>query len=263
MARITSKDSLSRLWIWEKDSGSSAYNSGLRLGSAPCCLSYVIYSLSHVFGQSTFLLLPFPFRRPSWSPSSYVTWVTHVILLDDRLIWLSQILMIAAHSEEFASREKKYQTSLIFSSRPREANFSTKIRRTRDETAEFTVSRGILVSSFLHVCGGLSGQIRTQSNNLVRLRVPATTNFLNYFMACKRNRQKTVLGFLYIFLFIVEDFRNTRKNIVSQLVLDEVMKIHRGSKQHCKKTNHDMNVLAMFLEEIEELQFLLTGTSRN
>ena len=53
---------------------------------------------------------PFPFRRPSLS----------AILLDDRPAWLSQILMFAAHSEEFASRGKKYQTSLIFSSRPRE-----------------------------------------------------------------------------------------------------------------------------------------------
>ena len=63
--------------------------------------------------------------------------------------------MIAAHSEEFASRGKKYQTGLIFSSRPREANFSPKIRRTREETAELPASRGILLSSLLHVCGGL------------------------------------------------------------------------------------------------------------
>ena len=82
--------------------------------------------------------------------------VSHAILLDDRLAWLSQILMIAAHSEEFASRGKKYQTSFIFSSRTREANFSPKIRRTREETAELTASRGILLSSFLHVCGGLN-----------------------------------------------------------------------------------------------------------
>ena len=63
--------------------------------------------------------------------------------------------MFAAHSEEFASRGKKYQTSFILSSRPREANFPPKIRRTREETAELTASRGILLSSFLHVCGGL------------------------------------------------------------------------------------------------------------
>ena len=50
--------------------------------------------------------------------------------------------MIAAHSEEFASRGKKYQTSLTFSSRPREANFSPKICRTREEMAELTASRG-------------------------------------------------------------------------------------------------------------------------
>ena len=84
-----------------------------------------------------------------------VTRVSHAILLDDRLAWLSQILMFAAHSKEFASRGKKYQTSLIFSSRPREANFSPKIRRTREETAELTASRGILLSSLLHVCGGV------------------------------------------------------------------------------------------------------------
>ena len=67
--------------------------------------------------------------------------VGHVISLGDRSIRLSQILTIAANDEEFASRGKKYQLWLIFSSRPREANFS-KFRRMQEETAEKTASRG-------------------------------------------------------------------------------------------------------------------------
>ena len=51
-----------------------------------------------------------------------------------RLAKLSSILTMAAHSEEFASRGQKYQTCLILSSRPREANFSPKFTRTREET---------------------------------------------------------------------------------------------------------------------------------
>ena len=97
------------------------------------------------------------YRPPSWSSSSCVTWVNHTILLDDRWAWLSQVLMIATHNKEFASWGKRYQTSLIFSSRPLEANFSPKICRTHEEAAELIASRGILLSSFLHVCGGLKG----------------------------------------------------------------------------------------------------------
>ena len=78
--------------------------------------------------------------------SNKIAWRTHVTL---------KVLMFAAHNEEFASRGKKYQASLIFSSQPREANFSPKICRTREETAELPATRGILLSSFLHVCGGL------------------------------------------------------------------------------------------------------------
>ena len=66
--------------------------------------------------------------------------------------------MFAAHSDEFASRGKKYQTSLIFSSRSREANLSPKIHRTCEEMAELPASSGILFSSFLHVCGGLKDE---------------------------------------------------------------------------------------------------------
>ena len=50
---------------------------------------------------------------------------------------------MAAHSEEFASRDLKYQTCLILSSRLREANFSPKCPRTREETAEQTVCGGL------------------------------------------------------------------------------------------------------------------------
>ena len=55
------------------------------------------------------------------------------------------------HCEEFASRGQKYQTCLILSSRPREANFSPKFPRTREETAEQNASRGSLLSSYLTV----------------------------------------------------------------------------------------------------------------
>ena len=70
-------------------------------------------------------------------------------VMDDRLIRLSQILTIAANDEEFALRGKKYQTFWIFSSWPREANFSPKLRRTREQTAELTAQL------FLHVYGEL------------------------------------------------------------------------------------------------------------
>ena len=76
--------------------------------------------------------------------------------------WLNQV-------EEFARpRGKKYQTSLIFSSRPLEGNFSSKICRIREETAELTASLGILLSSFLRVCGGL--QIIRELKQRRRLR---------------------------------------------------------------------------------------------
>ena len=77
------------------------------------------------------------------------------ILLDGWLTELSSILKLAADSEEFASWSQKYQTCLILSSRPREANFSPKLPRTREKTAEHTASRGSLLSSFLTLCGGL------------------------------------------------------------------------------------------------------------
>ena len=89
-------------------------------------------------------------------PSSEVTWVGLAIVLDDPLIGLSRILTVAANDEEFALQGKKYQTCWIFSSRLREANFSPKFRRTREETAEQTVSRGTLLSSFLTCAAGLS-----------------------------------------------------------------------------------------------------------
>ena len=41
-----------------------------------------------------------------------------------------------------------------FSSWPREANFSPKFRRTREETTEQTASRGILLSSLLTCAAG-------------------------------------------------------------------------------------------------------------
>ena len=53
---------------------------------------------------------------------------------------INSILTMAAHNEKFASRGEKYQTCLTFSSRPREANFSLKVPRTREETAEQTAS---------------------------------------------------------------------------------------------------------------------------
>ena len=62
---------------------------------------------------------------------------------------------MAAHIEEFVSRGQKYQTCLILSSRPREANFSPQFPRTREETAEQTASRGSLLSSFLKCAAGL------------------------------------------------------------------------------------------------------------
>ena len=73
------------------------------------------------------------------------------ILLDAWLTELSSILTMAAHSEEFDSRSQKYQTCLILSSRPREANCSPKFSRTREETAEQTASWGSFLSSFLTV----------------------------------------------------------------------------------------------------------------
>ena len=55
---------------------------------------------------------------------------------------------MAAHSEEFVSRGKKYQT-----------NFSPQFHRTREETAEQTAARGSLLSSFLKCVAGLSGPL--------------------------------------------------------------------------------------------------------
>ena len=49
----------------------------------------------------------------------------------------------------------KYPTCLIFEISPREANFSPKLHRTREETAELSASRGILLSSFLTCAAGL------------------------------------------------------------------------------------------------------------
>ena len=49
---------------------------------------------------------------------------------------LSSILTMAAHIEEFVSRGQKYQTCLILSSRPWEANFSSQFPHTREETAQ-------------------------------------------------------------------------------------------------------------------------------
>ena len=63
---------------------------------------------------------------------------------------------MAAHIEKFVSRGQKYQTCLILSSRPREANFSPQFPRTREETAEQTASRGSLLSSFLKCAAGLT-----------------------------------------------------------------------------------------------------------
>ena len=48
----------------------------------------------------------------------------------------------AASDEEFAWQYKGCETYLIFSSRPREANFSPKFCCTREETAERTASQG-------------------------------------------------------------------------------------------------------------------------
>ena len=62
---------------------------------------------------------------------------------------------MGAHSEEFASRGQKYQTCLILSSRPREANFLQQFPRTLEETAGQTASRGSLLSSFLKCAAGL------------------------------------------------------------------------------------------------------------
>ena len=63
---------------------------------------------------------------------------------------------MAAHSEDISSRGQKYQTCLILSSLPHEANFSPQFPHTRDEeTAEQTASLGSLLSSYLTVCGGL------------------------------------------------------------------------------------------------------------
>ena len=42
----------------------------------------------------------------NWTELNW-TELNHAIVLDERLAWLGQILMIAAHSEEFASRGKK------------------------------------------------------------------------------------------------------------------------------------------------------------
>ena len=72
---------------------------------------------------------------------------------------LSSILTMAANMEEFVSRGQKYQTCLILSSRPREANFSPQFPRTREETAEQTASRGSLLSSFLKCAAGLTCQV--------------------------------------------------------------------------------------------------------
>lgn len=83
---------------------------------------------------------------------------------------IDKILMIAAHREEFASRGTKNQTSLIFNfpHGPREANFSPKIRRTLEQTAELTALRGILLSFFLQVCGGLMNSIEEIERSRLR-----------------------------------------------------------------------------------------------
>ena len=63
---------------------------------------------------------------------------------------------MAAHIEEFVSRGQKYQTCLILSSRPREANFSLQFPRTREETAEQTALRASFLSSFLKCAAGFN-----------------------------------------------------------------------------------------------------------
>ena len=73
---------------------------------------------------------------------------------------------IAANDEEFALRgKKKYQTSLIFYSRTRDAKFSPKFRRTRKETAKQIASRSILFSSFLTYAVGLSSREKGLKNS--------------------------------------------------------------------------------------------------
>ena len=64
------------------------------------------------------------------------TWECHVFLLD---AWSSTRFSRWLHTMTNLPREaKKYQTCLIFSSQPREANFSPKVPRTCEETAEQT-----------------------------------------------------------------------------------------------------------------------------
>ena len=67
---------------------------------------------------------PFPSPPPSCTRRSNATWVGHAILLGDRWIRLSQILIIAANDVEFASRGEKYETRSLVSSRRRK--FSLK-----------------------------------------------------------------------------------------------------------------------------------------
>ena len=64
-----------------------------------------------------------------------ITWASNPISLANWLIWLSPIHTFTAHGEESAFQGQKYQTWQIFSSQPRVAKFSDKLRRTREETA--------------------------------------------------------------------------------------------------------------------------------
>ena len=62
-----------------------------------------------------------------------------------------------------------FPTCLIFEISPREANFSPKLHRTREETAELSASRGILLSSFLTCAAGLTESLeRVTSQKKIR-----------------------------------------------------------------------------------------------
>ena len=75
---------------------------------------------------------------------------------DTQFHWVIDESGSARNHEEFASRGKIYQTCLIFSSRLREVNFSSKFRHTRGETSEQTAPRSFFFFQlFPHVCGRL------------------------------------------------------------------------------------------------------------
>ena len=84
--------------------------------------------------------------------------IKHVGYLRFRLARQNSHQNFAAHERKRLSYlpREAFCSCWIFEISPREAKFSPKLRRTREETAELSASRGILLSSFLTCAAGLN-----------------------------------------------------------------------------------------------------------